>query len=441
MKACPVVAKSRSIRIELSIQKPRLWLSSHLAKGAVMPDWDLLLTDARLATVVNDAPGSLIDHGALAIAGGRIAWAGPQQDLPQGRAHQTICLEGRWVTPGFVDCHTHLIYAGSRAHEFELRMAGASYVDIAAAGGGIKSTVKATRAATEDQLLSDATARLDVLLTEGVTTVEVKSGYGMDRDTELRMLRVARRLQAGRPVSIVATYLGGHTVPAEFADNRAEYVELVCKTMADVAAARLADAADVCYDPIGFDRSECERMLQAAHRAGLPVKLHTGQLVAQGGGALAASYQALSADHVEYLSEDDVVAMAQSGTVAVLLPGAFYYLRETTRPPVELLRRHRVPIAIATDHNPGSSPLLSIVLAMNMASVFFGLTAAETLAGVTRNAAQALGVLHDRGTIEIGKRADLAVWSIGQLGELASLIGSRRPTMVIQDGRLVSADA
>ncbi len=406
-----------------------------------MSDWDLLLTDARLATVVSDEPTAMIDRGALAIADGHIVWAGPAQELPQGRARRTIALEGRWVTPGFIDCHTHLIYAGNRASEFAERMAGASYADIAAAGGGIKATVAATRVASEAQLLANAALRLDALLSEGVTTVEIKSGYGMDRDTELRMLATARQLGEGKPVTIVTTYLGGHTVPAEFAGNRAGYVELVCGTMAEVAAARLADAADVCYDPIGFDREECERMLQAARCAGLPVKLHTGQIAAQGGGAFAASYGALSADHVEYLSEDDVLAMARSGTVAVLLPGAFYYLRETTKPPVELLRHHGVPIAVATDHNPGSSPLLSIVLAMNMASVFFGLTAAETLAGVTRNAARALGLLHDRGTIEAGKRADLAIWDIGDLGELASLIGSRKPSMVIQDGRCVGRRA
>jgi imidazolonepropionase len=404
-----------------------------------MQDWDLLLTDARLATVVSDEPTSTIDAGALAIADGRIAWAGCVHELPQGRALRTIALEGRWVTPGFIDCHTHLVYAGNRANEFAKRMAGASYVDIAAAGGGIKATVAATRAASESQLLVNAALRLDALLAEGVTTVEIKSGYGMDRDTELRMLATARRLGEGKPVTIVTTYLGGHTVPAEFAGNRAGYVDLVCRTMLEVASARLADAVDVCYDPIGFDREECERMLQAAHRAGLPLKLHTGQLAAQGGGAFAASHGALSADHVEYLSEDDVTAMARSGTVAVLLPGAFYYLRETRKPPVELLRRYGVPIAVATDHNPGSSPLLSIVLAMNMASVFFGLTAAETLAGVTRNAARALGLLHDRGTIETGKRADLAIWDIGELGELASLIGSRKPSMVIQNGRCVGA--
>ncbi len=406
-----------------------------------MPDWDLLLTDACLATVVSDDGTGTIDRGALAIAGGRIVWAGPAQELPRGRPQRTIALEGRWVTPGFIDCHTHLIYAGNRANEFAKRMAGASYVDIAAAGGGIKATVAATRAASEAQLLANAALRLDALLAEGVTTVEIKSGYGMDRDTELRMLATARRLGEGKPVTIVTTYLGGHSVPADFAGNRAGYVDLVCRTMAEVASARLADAADVCYDPIGFDREECERMLQAARRAGLPVKLHTGQLAAQGGGAFAASHGALSADHVEYLSEDDVMAMARSGTVAVLLPGAFYYLRETTKPPVELLRRHGVPIAVATDHNPGSSPLLSIVLAMNMASVFFGLTAAETLVGVTRNAARALGLLHDRGTIEAGKRADLAIWDIGDLGELASLIGSRKPSMVIQDGRCVGTRA
>jgi imidazolonepropionase len=341
------------------------------------------------------------------------------------------------MTPGLIDCHTHLVYGGNRAGEFEMRLAGASYLEISAAGGGIRSTVAATRAASEDTLFAAAAARLRVLMSEGVTTVEVKSGYGLDRDAERRMLRVARRLGEVFPVTVTATYLGGHTVPVEFAGDAAGYVDLVCAMIGEIARERSADAVDVCYDPIGFDRTQSERMLAAARAHGLPVKLHTGQFASQGGGALAAAYNALSADHVEHLSEDDIVAMAKAGTVAVLLPGAFYFIRETKKPPVELLRRHRVPIALASDHNPGTSPLLSPILVMNMGSILFGLTPAETLAGVTRNAARALGLAKDRGTIEAAKRADLAIWSIERPAELGYAIGSRPPAAVVQSGRVV----
>lgn len=402
-----------------------------------MADCDLLLTNGRLATMASDGIGA-IEPGAIAITGDRISFAGPSAFLPRSSAAETIDLGGRWVTPGLIDCHTHLVYAGNRAREFALRLGGASYREIAAAGGGIQSSVVATRAASEDALYETAVARLSALLAEGVTTVEIKSGYGLDRDTELRMLRVARRLGQNLPVSVVATYLGGHTPPPEYASDRAGYVALVENVMAEALADGLCDAIDICYDPIGFDRDECEKMLTAAQRLGLPAKLHTGQFASQGGGRLAAEYHALSADHVEHLSEDDVEAMAAAGTVAVVLPGAFYYLRETQKPPIALLRSAGVPIAVATDHNPGSSPLLSLVLAMNMASVFFGLTPFETLAAVTRNAAKALGVLGDRGTIEAGKRADLAIWSVGDPGELAAGIGGRTATVVIRNGRIVA---
>jgi imidazolonepropionase len=402
-----------------------------------MPAWDLLLTNANLATMAAPEGYGAIERASLAIADGRIAFAGPQNALPEGEAVVTLDLAGKWVTPGLIDCHTHLVYGGNRSAEFEMRLAGASYVEIAASGGGIRSTVLATRAASEDALFANAATRLQALLAEGVTTVEVKSGYGLDRDAELRMLRVARRLGEAFPVSVRATYLGGHTVPAEFSGNPAGYVDLVCDLIGEVARDRLADAFDVCYDPIGFDREQSERMLAASRAAGLPVKLHTGQFASQGGGALAAAYRALSADHVEYLSEEDVVAMAAAGTVAVLLPGAFYFIRETQRPPVELLRRHGVPIAIGTDHNPGSSPLLSLTLAMNMGSILFGLMPPETLAGVTRNAARALGLIDSRGTLEAGKRADLAVWSVERPAELGYAIGPRSTVGVIRGGRIV----
>jgi imidazolonepropionase len=399
--------------------------------------WDLLLTNANVATMADTSGYGAIRDGAVAIEAGRIVSVGATSHFSSGNAHRVVDLGGKWITPGLIDCHTHLIYGGNRAAEFEMRMAGTSYVEIAAAGGGIRSTVTATRGASEQELLISAGERLRSLLSEGVTTVEIKSGYGLDRETELRMLRVARRLGETQPVSVTATYLGGHTVPAEFTSAPNDYVDLVVDVTAEVGRGRFADAADVCFDPIGFDRLQSERMLDAAARAGLRVKLHTGQFASQGGGALAASYKALSADHIEHLSESDAIAMAASGTVAVLLPGAFYYIRETQKPPVDLLRKHGVPIALATDHNPGSSPLLSLVLAMNMASVLFGMLPEETLAGVTRNAARALGLCADRGTIEKGKRADLAVWAIGGPAEIGYAIGIREATMVIQNGNIV----
>lgn len=404
---------------------------------ADVPSWDLLLTNANLATMCGGDGLGLIRNGALAIAGGRIAYAGAAGDLPHGTAAATSNLDGMWVTPGLIDCHTHLVYGGNRSAEFEMRLAGATYVEIAAAGGGIRSTVSATRAASEDALFTAAAGRLEALLAEGVTTVEIKSGYGLDRETELRMLRVARRLGERYPVTVSATYLGGHTVPEEFAGDPGGYVDLVCGLIGEVAERRLADAFDVCFDPIGFDRAQSERMLAACRKAGLPVKLHTGQFASQGGGRLGAEYGALSVDHVEHLSEEDVVAMAAAGTVAVLLPGAFYYIRETRKPPVELLRRHGVPIALGTDHNPGSSPLLSPVLAMNMGSILFGLSPAETLAAVTRNAARALGLSHDRGTLEAGKRADLAIWAVERPAELGYAIGGKTAAGVIRNGEVV----
>lgn len=403
-----------------------------------MEHCDLLLTHARLATMAGSSGYGVAEDAALMVRGGRITWIGSAASLPtMARATPTHDLEGRWVTPGLIDCHTHLIYGGNRSQEFEMRVRGATYTEIAAAGGGIRSTVFATRRASEEELLAHAQRRLEVLLEGGITTVEVKSGYGLDRDTELAMLRVARRLGEQLPDSVFVSYLGAHVVPEEFAEAPDAYVDFVVEEMLPaVAAGNLADAVDICFDPIGFDRAQTERLLAAARGHGLAVKLHTGQFAAQGGGALAAAYRALSADHLEHLDDADAAAMAAAGTVAVLLPSAFYFLRETKRPSVDLLRQHGVKIAVATDHNPGSSPILSLQLAMNMASVFFSLTPDECLAGVTRNAAHALGVGEDRGTIAVGKRADLAIWEIEGPAELSYWVGGLVPWKVMRSGRL-----
>jgi imidazolonepropionase len=378
------------------------------------------------------------ENATLKIRNGRIAWIGDAGSLTVAETASAHDIGGRWITPGLIDCHTHLIYGGNRSREFEMRLNGATYAEIAAAGGGIRSTVSATRRTGEAELLAAARNRLMTLLEGGVTSVEVKSGYGLDRDTELAMLRVARGLEAFLPGGVFATYLGAHTIPEEFAARPDAYVDfIVGEMLPEIAAGRLADAMDVCFEHIGFDREQAEKLLAAARGRGLAVKLHTGQFAALGGGALAAKYRALSADHLEHLDEADAVAMAAAGTVAVLLPGAFYFLRETKRPPVDLLRRHGVCIAIATDHNPGSSPILSLQLAMNMASVFFSMTPEECLAGVTRNAARALGIAEDRGTIEAGKRADLAIWEIEGPAELSYRIGGLSPWKVVRGGRMV----
>ncbi|BBK40842.1 imidazolonepropionase [Allostella vacuolata] len=384
---------------------------------------DRILVDARIATMEPgaDAYGTVAGSGAIAIAGDRIAWVGPMRDLPGGLdAVERIGLDGRWVTPGLVDCHTHLVHAGNRAHEFELRLEGASYEALAQAGGGILSTVRATRAADEALLVATALPRLDALIAEGATTVEIKSGYGLSVEDEVKMLRAARRLGRERPVGIRTTLLAAHALPPEFAGDPDGYIDLCCGPILDaVAAEGLADAVDAFCDRIGFTRAQTARVFDAARARGLPVKLHAEQLSDQGGAALAAAMGALSADHLEHLDEDGVAAMARAGTVAVLLPGAYYFIRETRKPPVEALRRHGVAIAVSTDLNPGSSPLHSPLLAMNMACTFFALTPAEALAGMTRHAAAALGIAADAGTIAAGKRADLAIWDIERPGELA----------------------
>jgi imidazolonepropionase len=360
---------------------------------------------------------------------------GPAEEAPAAQ-DQRDC-GGRLVTPGLIDCHTHIVYGGSRAHEFEQRLTGVSYAEIARAGGGIAATMRATRSQTEAELTAAALHRLDALLAEGVTTIEVKSGYGLDRDTELKMLRVARGLSAVRPVDVVTSYLGAHALPPEFKDDRAAYLDLVCnEVMPAVAKARLADAVDAFCEGIAFSAAETRRVFEAAKALGLPVKLHAEQLSNLGGSALAAEFGALSVDHIEYLDHAGVDAIAASGTVAVLLPGAYYYLRETQAPPVAALRKAGVPIAVATDLNPGTSPVHSLLTAMNMACVLFGLTPEEALRGVTVNAAKALG-LDDRGMIAPGLKADLVLWDVARPGDLAYPLGFNPLSAVIHQGEVV----
>ena len=382
-----------------------------------------VLANVTLATMAAKAAGyATIAQAALVIEGGRIAWVGAESDLPCPDAPRCD-LGGRLVTPGLIDCHTHVVFGGDRAQEFEMRLEGAGYEDIARAGGGILSSVRATRGWDEGRLLQAALRRVDHLLAEGVTTIEVKSGYGLDVETELKMLRVARRIGEERKVHVVTTWLAAHALPPEYKDDRAGYInDVVVAGMDRAHAEGLIDAVDGFCEGIAFSRAEMEQVFDHAAGLGLPIKLHAEQLSDLGGAAMAAQRGALSADHLEYLGADGIAAMAQSGTVAVLLPGAFYTLRETQYPPVQGLRNAGVPIALATDANPGTSPLTSILLTMNMGATLFRLTPAECLAGVTRNAARALG-LADRGTIAPGQRADLAIWDIAHPAELTYRIG------------------
>ena len=383
---------------------------------------DRLWTDARLATMTADA--IMVEHGVIAALDGRIVYAGPAAEAPRFDPMETITCDGRWITPGLIDCHTHLVYAGDRAREFELRLQGASYEEIARGGGGIVSTMTATRAASEAALVESALPRLDALIAEGVTTVEIKSGYGLTVADELKMLRAARRLGEQRPVRVLTTCLGAHALPPEYAGDSDGYVDFICAEMIPaVANAGLADAVDAFCEGIGFTREQTRRVFEAAKAAGLPVKLHAEQLSNLHGAALAAKAGALSADHLEHIDAEGVAAMAEAGTVATLLPGAFYFMRESQLPPVDALRAAGVPIAIATDCNPGTSPLSSLLLAMNMAATLFRLTVEECLAGVTRNAARALGLHGDIGTLEPGKSCDLAIWNIERPAELVYRIG------------------
>ena len=378
-----------------------------------------------MATLASGMPGlGIVENGLIAACDGRIVYAGSEADASALDAPDVIDCAGRWITPGLVDCHTHIVHGGDRAHEFELRLAGATYEELARAGGGIVSTTRATRAATEDGLVASALPRVDALMAEGVTTMEVKSGYGLDRDAEMKSLRAARRLGEVRPLSIVTSFLGAHAMPPEAAGDKDAYITKVCDEMLPaVATAGLADAVDAFCDNIGFTPEQVTRVFEAAKALGLRVKLHAEQLSNQHGAALAARYGALSADHLEHIDEEGAMALARAGTVAVLLPGAFYFVRETQKPPVDLLRRHGVHIAIASDSNPGSCPLTSLLMTMNMAATLFRLTVDECLIGVTREAARALGRLDDVGTLEAGKSCDLAIWNIERPAELVYRMG------------------
>jgi len=402
----------------------------------VVKDDDLAITNAHLAVLGSDAPAGA---DSLVVRGGVIDWVGA---AGEGFDHAASGLPvvdcgGRLLTPGLVDCHTHLIFAGERCGEFEQRLEGASYADISRAGGGIAATVRATRAASYETLLDAAAARLAALSSSGVTTVEIKSGYGLDRDTELKMLRVARELGASGALNVVTSYLGAHALPPEFADDRDGYLDLICNEVLPACVAEnLLDAVDGFCETIAFSAAEMSRVFDVAQAHGLPIKLHAEQLSNMGGTRLAAGRGALSADHLEFLDSEGVAALAASATVAVLLPGAFYYLGETQAPPVAQLRAAGVPIAIATDLNPGSSPVYALTAAMNMACVLFGLTPNEVLRGVTVNAARALG-LHDRGELAPGKRADLALWDVGSSAQLVQPMGAQPLVALVIDGRCI----
>ena len=405
---------------------------------------DLLVRNVHLATMVpGDEPYGAVRRGAVVVRAGRITWAGPEAGLatrPPLRDVPELDGEGRWVTPGLVDCHTHLVFGGNRAGEFERRLGGATYEEIAREGGGILSTVSATRAASLEELVASGEARLRTLARRGVTTVEVKSGYGLDVETELRMLRAARAVGERTGVRTRRTLLGAHAVPPDFADRRGDYVDLVAREMIPEAARLgLADAVDAFCEGIAFSADECARVFDAAVEAGLPVRLHADQLSDQGGAALAARYGARSADHLEHTSEDGVRAMAAAGTVAVLLPGAAHFLRDPHVPPVEAFRAHRVPMAVATDLNPGSSPLLDPLGALSLACILFRLTPEEALAGMTRVGARALGLDGEVGVLAPGTAADMVLWSVEHPAELAYWMGGSPAWRVVRAGAVVPA--
>ena len=400
--------------------------------------WDSIWLNVNLATMTGDGYGEILD-AAIAIHEGKIAWLGKQMDLPQDwQATTQHDGKGHWITPGLIDCHTHIVYAGNRSNEFEARLNGVAYETIARNGGGILSTVRATREASEDALFVASLPRVQQMLSEGVTTLEIKSGYGLSLESERKMLRVARRIGVQLPVTVKTTFLGAHALPPEFKDRADDYIDHICNEMLPTLVAEgLVDAVDVFCEKIGFSRAQTERVFQTAQQHDLPVKLHAEQLSDQNGAALVAQHQGLSADHLEYLSDDGIAAMKQAGTVAVLLPGAFYFLRETKYPPLQALRDADVPIAISTDCNPGTSPMSSLLLAMNMACTLFKMTPQEALAGTTRHAAQALGLSNDRGTLAIGKRADLAMWRIDRPADLSYAIAHNPCVQIVQGGRLI----
>ncbi|MFC5551727.1 imidazolonepropionase [Massilia aerilata] len=392
---------------------------------------DVLFTHARLATMADGGYG-IVDDGAVAVRDGLISWVGPRSEAPAA-AREHDC-GGLWLTPGLVDCHTHIVHAGNRSDEWEARLNGASYEDIARQGGGIMSTVRATRAASEDELLRQSAPRIAALLAEGVTTLEIKSGYGLDLASEARMLRVARRVASTMPVNVATTFLGAHALPPEFAGRAGDYIVEVCERMLPALAREgLVDAVDVFCERIGFTHAQTAQVFEAARKYRLPVKLHAEQLSDQDGAALVAEYGGLSADHLEHLSPRGAEAMARAGTVAVLLPGAYYFLRETVMPPLSLLRELGVPLAVATDCNPGTSPMTSLLLAMNMACTMWRMTPLEALRGCTVNAARALG-RGDVGVIEAGRRADFALWDIARPADLAYAIGANPCRLVVNGG-------
>jgi imidazolonepropionase len=403
--------------------------------------WQTLWTNVNLATMTKGAEGyASIENGAIAIANGKIAWLGTQAELPSfdKKTVQVIDGKGAWLTPGLVDCHTHIVYGGNRANEFEMRLEGKSYEEIANAGGGIVSTVKATRAASEAELFNSALKRLNTLHQQGVTTIEIKSGYGLDTDNEIKMLNVAKKLGQTLPVTVLKTFLGAHALPIEYKGRADEYIDLVCKEMIPkISASKLADAVDVFCEGIGFSLAQTEKVFAAAKAHNLPIKVHAEQLSNLGGTELAAQYQAMSSDHIEFLDEAGIKAMKVADMTAVLLPGAFYFLRETQLPPMDLLRKHGVSMAIATDANPGSSPINSLQLMLNMACTLFRLTPAEALAGVTCHGAKALGLSDRKGQLAIGFDADIACWDIEQPAELCYQFGVNPLTHLMQAGKMV----
>ena len=401
--------------------------------------FDSLWINAHLVTMAGTEEYGVIEHGAIAVRDGRIVWIGPAKDIPieaQANSDHVEDLTGFWVTPGFVDCHTHLVYAGNRSNEFEMRLKGADYQTIAKAGGGITSTVRTVRAADGAEILKQSKSRLQSMLADGITTLEIKSGYGLDLENELKLLKVIKQLGTESPARIEATFLGAHTVPPEYRDRSDEYVQLIITSiLPEVAKQGLASAVDVFCETIGFNLEQTERIFQAATTRGMAIKLHAEQLSDSKGAALAARYQALSVDHLEYLDPQDVVALVKGGCVAVLLPGAYYYLHETQKPPIQALRAAGVPMAVSTDANPGTSPVLSIRSMLNMACVLFGLTPAEALAGVTRHAAQALGLQDEIGTLETGKAADFAVWEVSSPVDLAYQLGGNPLQFSVMGGQ------